>query len=94
MPNPQIDQVIGVLWSKAVPWILFCSFIGTFGGLFVKWLDRKATEFGRRRNARISVKAAPGPFWVQKNEVPHCPKCNAIMVNRTARRGARAGDSF
>ncbi|MEY2500807.1 MAG: restriction system protein [Verrucomicrobiota bacterium] len=94
MANPQIQQVVDTMWWKLAPWILFCAFIGTFAGLFVKWLERRATEFGRRRQARIKTKAQQEAPWVQADEAPHCPICNAGMVKRTAKRGARTGNSF
>ena len=49
MTNPQIDQFIQVLFWKAAPWIVLCSALGTFGGLAVKWLERKAKGAGRPR---------------------------------------------
>lgn len=56
MANPQIDQFIQVLFWKAVPWIVLCSALGTFGGLAVKWVERKAKGAGHSRQTR---RAAP-----------------------------------
>jgi hypothetical protein len=52
MANPQIEQITQVLFWKAVPWIVVCSIIGTFGRVAVKWLQRKAADASRVRRAR------------------------------------------
>ena len=56
MANPQIQQVVDTMWWKLVPWILLVSFIGTFAGVFVKWLERKATEVGRKRRRKAELR--------------------------------------
>jgi ribosomal protein L37AE/L43A len=94
MPNPQLDQFTQDLFWKAAPWILLASFIGTFGGLFVKWLERRATEFGRRRAARARGKTESVENSRSGNAVPHCPECNALMVKRQARKGPKIGQAF
>ena len=96
MANPQIEQFTQDLFWKAVPWILLGSFIGTFGGLFLNWLERRAARFGREwRNKRESMVASgPAESMPFAIDVPHCPVCNATMTKRTARRGARAGFAF
>jgi hypothetical protein len=97
MANPQIQQVVDTMWWKLAPWILLCAFIGTFAGLFVKWLERRAIRFGRdwrsRREKSEEGRRRPEAAATE-SEAPHCPICNALMVKRTARRGARAGNSF
>lgn len=57
MPNPQIEQFTQVLFWKAAPWIVLCSAVGTFGGLAVKWLERKAK--GARRSRQPKPDARP-----------------------------------
>lgn len=53
MSNPQLDQFSSALWWKIVPWLILGGGVATFGGVFVKWLERRATRFGRdRRNAK------------------------------------------
>jgi hypothetical protein len=95
MANPQIDQFMQALVWKAVPPII----LGGIGAILLRealqWLERKATAAGRRRRAerevtgRTSMQAA-----TTSASRPHCPVCNALMVNRTAKRGVRAGSSF
>jgi hypothetical protein len=52
MPNPQIEQFTQDLFWKAVPWIVLCSVIGTFGRSAVQWLDRKSRGVGRSRQPK------------------------------------------
>lgn len=52
MANPQLDQFTQDLFWKAAPWIFLASFIGTFGGLTVKWLERKARSIGSSRHPK------------------------------------------
>jgi hypothetical protein len=60
MANPQIDQFMHALFWKAVPWIVLCSVIGTFGRLAVKWLERKASDLGR--GARPETERRPARY--------------------------------
>ena len=96
MANPQMDQFVHSLFWKLAPWILVASAIGTFAGLAVKWLERRAIRFGQERKKRRAAQSA-APVAEAKpgqSEAPHCPICNATMVKRTAKRGGRAGSSF
>src|SRR5690606_32494531 len=36
----------------------------------------------------------PPPAMQEETKIPQCPKCNAAMVKRTAKRGANAGNAF
>jgi len=71
------------------------------------WRSRRAaSEEGRRSqidscSPSLSLSAAgpcrsdpAGSIAATESETPHCPICNALMVKRTARRGARAGSWF
>jgi len=96
MANPQIQQVVDTMWWKLAPWILVCAFIGTFAGVFVKWLERRAVRFGQERRKRQAASEDRGSRMDDggSDKTPHCPICNAVMVKRTAKRGAHAGNSF
>jgi hypothetical protein len=96
MPNPQLEQFSQALFWKIVPWLILAGAVGTFGGLFVKWLERRAIRFGQDwRNKRAARRVAhPTETKRDDSEAPHCPICNAAMVKRTAKRGPRAGSAF
>jgi hypothetical protein len=96
MPNPQLDQFVQSLFWKIAPWILVASAIGTFAGLFVKWLDRSATGLGEKIRKRRGSKnpTFPSKLEFEADDAPHCPICKAVMVKRTAKRGAKAGSKF
>ena len=96
MPNPQLDQFTHALFWKAVPWII----LGGGGAMllreFLRWLERRAIRFEQdRRKKRAAQSVAPSAETKSsQSEAPRCPICNAIMVQRNAKRGAHAGSSF
>ena len=96
MPNPQIDQFVHSLFWKLAPWIILAAAVGTFAGLVVKWLERRAIRFGRNWRARRAAQQSAGPAEPKRDEngAPHCPICNNAMVKRRARKGANAGQFF
>ena len=69
MANPQIEQLTQALFWKAVPWIVLCSAIGTFGRLAMNWLDRKAKGAGRSSR----VKPEAGTSTTRRIFVPSSP---------------------
>jgi hypothetical protein len=81
MANPQIDQVIQILFWKAVPWILVVSAIGTFGRMAVKWLERKAKNAGRAKQHVRGIQ----PHTPRKIFTPSsCPRVPRPQVKREA----------
>ena len=53
-----------------------------------------STETGENSEAHASKEVDPGAATVSAQSNPTCPRCGGQMVLRTARRGARAGESF
>ena len=51
MSNP-LDQFTSALWWKVVPWLILGGGGGILAGVFVKWLERRANEIGRKRRER------------------------------------------
>ena len=51
-------------------------------------------ETGENSEARAPREADPGAATASAQSTPTCPQCGGQMVLRTARRGARAGESF
>jgi restriction system protein len=96
MANPQLDQFTSALFWKIVPWLIVAGAVGTLAGSVVKWLERRATEIGRKRRAsRDGTQATSAPdLNFDLEDAPHCPACNGPMVKRTARKGVNAGQQF
>ena len=95
MANPQIDQFMNALISKAVPPIILAGIGAMLLREGLQWLERKATAAGRRRRAGREVSAHTSRQVANVSAAaPHCPICNALMVKRKARRGPNAGQSF
>jgi len=92
MGNPVLDELIHSLWSTVVPIAFVCIVAGSLIGLAFKWLERKATRGGCSR--RGTPAAGISPVYLGPSDAPHCPSCNGVMVQRTARRGANAGSEF
>lgn len=57
------------------------------GTILKRWIAQHKAE----GNAPAS---GPAPATPEDTRMPHCPKCNAAMTKRTARRGASAGNIF
>lgn len=57
------------------------------GTILKRWIAQHKAE----GNAHAS---GPAPATPEDTQMPHCPKCNAAMTKRTARRGASAGNIF
>lgn len=57
------------------------------GTILKRWIAQHKAE----GNAHAS---GPAPATPEDTRMPHCPKCNAAMTKRTARRGASAGNIF
>jgi restriction system protein len=108
MANPQIDQFIDALFFKAGAVIVLCAIGGMVLREGLQWLERRVTQFGQQRRRRRDADRTAGArrssafvTYSAKNKTaaavttePHCPVCNALMVKRTAKRGARAGSAF
>jgi len=95
MANPQIDQFMNALIWKAVPPIILAGIAGLLLREGLQWLERKATAASwRRRAGRDATSGTSSQVASVSGAAPHCPICNALMVKRTAKRGARAGSSF
>jgi hypothetical protein len=52
MANPQLDQFTSDLWWKIMPWLILGGGAATLAGVFVKWLERRATRSRRDRRNR------------------------------------------
>src|SRR2546423_14773757 len=59
MPNPQLDQFTSALWWKLVPWLILGGGGGMLAALFLKWLERRAAEIGRKRRELRNKAKAP-----------------------------------
>ncbi|MEY2559414.1 MAG: restriction system protein [Verrucomicrobiota bacterium] len=96
MPNPQLDQFTSALFWKVVPWLILGGGVAILVGTFLKWLERRAISFGQERRKKRDPQRCTPPVEteLQESEAPHCPICNAPMVKRTAKRGAREGSEF
>src|ERR1043165_5693693 len=97
MANPQIQHVVDTMWWKIVPWILLASFIATFAGLFVKWLERKAVQWGRKRRNEAELRGqvrSQAEIGNEETSAPRCPECGSEMKLREGRRGTNVGGKF
>lgn len=86
------------LLFKAVPVIVLCAVIGPILGS-LKGGAEKIIERGVRRlvhgsNHQNPVASFPASSPPVVADAPHCPACNALMVLRQSKRGARAGQQF
>src|SRR5439155_10212917 len=95
MPNAPLDQFIHALMWKAVPVIILCGGGAILLSELLQWLERASVRAGRSR--RESRKSSVSPVYhdpIDLEEAPHCPACNSLMVEQTAKRGANAGSEF
>jgi uncharacterized protein YqjF (DUF2071 family) len=93
----QIDQFTQALFGKVEGVIIVCAILILVVGIPLYWLKLKV-ERGFIRVIRSSREKRKTPkATVNTNSyetVPHCPNCNALMVQRVARRGSHSGSSF
>lgn len=94
MPNPQLDQFMQDLTSKAVAAIVLGSIGAFLLREFLRWLERKATRLGQSLRTKRGTRTPRTKLDSASDFSPHCPSCNTLMVKRTARRGANAGSNF
>ena len=90
MANPALDQFSQALFWKLVPIMILSGVGGLLLREGLQWMERRAIRFGRERRERM----AKHKLNIGKEEVVHCPTCNALMVLRIARRGLNAGAKF
>lgn len=87
-----LDQFLHDFTQKMFGIALVAIVLGTVAGLlvrgFAEWLGRFIAGPLRPRVSSATRQSTPSP------DVPHCPKCNRVMVARTASKGARAGQRF
>ncbi len=60
MPNRHLDEFTSAMFWKLVPWLVLGGGSGILAGVFVKWLERRATEIGRKRHARRAAEKKDG----------------------------------
>ena len=97
MLSAQNDQFIQALFGKAQSAIIVSAILILVVGIPLYWLRLKAERglirvIRSSRNKRRTEKSAV--ITNSSETVPHCPVCNALMVERLARRGVSAGSSF
>lgn len=61
MGNPALDQMIHALFSKAVPWMILFGGGGILLKESLRWLDRRATQFGKDRQAQRKLQVTMPP---------------------------------
>jgi hypothetical protein len=85
-----MDPLFHVMWHKVVPILVAAIVLGTILRLLFDWTENKFVRWLiRLRDACRAEKSAP-----VTTDVPHCPICNRLMVERQAKRGAKAGRRF
>ena len=97
MGDPVLDQFSNELFRKAGAVIIVAGIAGLLLRELLQWLERKATRIGKARRAAREARPATASateYRGPSDDSPHCPACNAVMVKRTARRGANAGSEF
>ena len=93
MGNPGLDQFMQGIWLKVVPVAIVCGIAGIFLGEIRRWLERRFSGKGRF-NAATRLPAFKSSGAASRAPASNCTKCGGNMVERTAKRGARAGSKF
>ncbi len=107
--NDPLAPFMHILMFRVVPFLVLCVIAGAILGAFKQTVENTAIAAFRRlihgptkgdlRRPAItsrdvdSVKPSPPLPPVSRN-VPHYPRCNALMVVRQSKRGARLGEQF
>src|SRR6058998_1809961 len=93
----QADQFTQALFGKIESVIIVCAILILVVGIPLYWLRLKLERTLIRviRSARERRQVQKSAANMDSSEtVPHCPICNALMVKRLTRRGARSGSTF
>ena len=94
-PNSVLtDGLQRMVYQQAIPAVLIATLLALvvlfLRGAFERWLARKIRARKEARNA----KQYAGLTEDEVLDAPHCPKCGAMMVVRTATKGENAGSRF
>src|SRR5262245_23961968 len=92
--TPQLDQFVHELTHKVFVVAVAATMFGGIAGLLVRWFTNWLSRFIESLSRERVASASADTNAVSKEGAPHCPKCNRIMVARTASKGARVGQRF
>jgi ssDNA-binding Zn-finger/Zn-ribbon topoisomerase 1 len=88
------DPFIHKIWVTVVPLALLAIVVGTVLRLFCegigKWIGTAIRDFKRVKRAEVYEQMTDDKML----DAPHCPNCAGLMVERTAKKGASAGQAF
>jgi hypothetical protein len=85
-----MDPAFHVRWTKVVPTIRVAIIIGAVLGVLNDWAGNKFLGWVRRvRDSKRAGKTNPtAELSVSIHNPPHSPRCNRLMVQWVAKRGA------